>query len=37
MHSPVEMAAFEDIQSAARLAAAFVSSLTPQDTFLIHG
>lgn len=37
MHSPVEMAAFDDIQSAARLAAAFVSSLTTKDTFRIHG
>jgi hypothetical protein len=31
------MAAFDDIQSAARLAAAFVSSLTTKDTFRIHG
>lgn len=36
MHSPVEMAAFGDIQSAARLAAAFVRSLTADDTFRIH-
>jgi len=37
MHSPVEMASFDDVRSTARLAAAFVRSLTDSDTFRIHG
>lgn len=37
MHSPVEMAAYHDIESAAHLAAAFVKSLSEKDTFRIHG
>jgi len=37
MHSPVEMAAYHDIESAARLAAAFVKSLSEKDNFRIHG
>lgn len=37
MHSPVETAAYSDIQAAARLAAGFVDSLTADDSFRLHG
>jgi endoglucanase len=33
MHSPVEMAAVDDIQAAARLIAAFARRLTPSSSF----
>ncbi len=36
LHSPVEMAALSDIEAAARLAAGFIMSLSPIDTFRIH-
>jgi endoglucanase len=37
MHSPVETVSLEDIESAARLAAGFIASLSVGDTFRIHG
>jgi len=37
MHSPVEMISMKDIESAARLAAAFIAGLSSKDTFHIHG
>ena len=37
MHSPVEMASWKDIESAARLAAGFIAGLSIEDTFRIHG
>ena len=37
MHSPVEMASWKDVESAARLAAGFIAGLTVMDTFCIHG
>ncbi len=37
MHSPVEMASYEDIQAAAHLAAGFIASLSKTDTFRVHG
>lgn len=36
MHSPVEMVSLKDVESAARLAAAFIASLSKKDTFRIH-
>lgn len=37
MHSPVEIVSMKDVESAARLAAAFVASLSDKDTFRVHG
>ncbi|MCX6970965.1 MAG: M20/M25/M40 family metallo-hydrolase [Verrucomicrobia bacterium] len=37
MHSPVEMVSMKDVESAARLAAAFIASLSDKDTFRVHG
>lgn len=37
MHSPVEMVSMKDVESAARLAAGFISSLSDKDTFRVHG
>jgi len=36
MHSPVEMVSMKDVAAAAELAAGFIASLTPRDTFRIH-
>ena len=37
MHSPVEMVSLKDVESAARLSAGFIASLSRKDTFRIHG
>jgi len=37
MHSPVKMISMEAVASAARLAAAVITGLSPKDTFHIHG
>ena len=37
MHSPVEIVSMKDVESAARLAAGFVASLTDKQTFRVHG
>lgn len=37
MHSPVEMVSTKDVESAARLAAGFIASLSDKDTFRVHG
>ncbi|MFA0783360.1 M42 family metallopeptidase [Fervidibacter sacchari] len=34
MHSPVEMVALSDLENAAKLIAAFVASLSPEDSFI---
>lgn len=37
MHSPVETVSLKDVESAARLAAGFIASLSGKDTFHVHG
>ena len=37
MHSPVEMVSMKDVESAARLAAGFISGLSGKETFRVHG